>query len=158
MLIILFCAAVATMVLWPQTPAATFLRRWLVEAPARRLRPGVLVFGAVLLIGVAAALAFGGSDGFMVAAQAPEAIAWFATFDVATWIDVIVVAWLLSASVRIGAALQSLGHAVVRTAGAVLASAKARGRAPRQTRRVRRRAPPPPDEGRGWAGGGLAFA
>jgi len=158
MLITLFFAAVAVMMLWPRTTAGAFLRRWLVEAPARRLRPGVLIFGAVLLIVVAAAVTFGGSDGFMVAAQAPEAVAWFATFDVATWIDVIVVAWVLSASGRIGAALQALGPAVAHAAGAVVAAMRARGRGPRQARRVRRRAPPPPDEGRGWAGGGLAFA
>jgi hypothetical protein len=156
MLILLLCAAIAVMALWPDTPAGRVLRRWLVEAPARRLRPGVLIFGAVLLVVVTAALAFGGSDGFVVAAQAPEAIGWFVTFDIGTYIDVLLVAWLLGASVRIAPTLEGLGSGLARIAEAFVGRIAARARAPRQARRVRRRAPPPTDDGRGWAGWSLA--
>lgn len=154
MLILLMCLGVAVMRLWPQTPVGRLLHRWLVEAPARRLTPGVMIFGTFLLLAVVGAVAWGKSEGLMVAAQGADAIGWFVTFDIGTYIDVIAVAWLLAASVRLRALSAALRVGVAN--GARWARRLGGARAPRQPRRPRRRTPPPADEGRAWAG--LAFA
>ena len=147
----------AAIALWPQTPAGRFLRRWLVEAPARKLTPGVMIFGAFLLLAVVGALAWGKTEGLIVAAQGGDAIAWFAAFDVGTYIDVIAVAWLLAATVRLRAVAKAAQSALARARRFASARMIAlRSRAPRRPRRSGRRTPPPADDGRGWAG--LAFA
>jgi hypothetical protein len=164
MLIILVCAILAAMTLWPQTPAGRFLRRWVVEAPARKLTPGVMIFGTFLLLAVVGALLFMKSEGMVVLAQAPEAISWFAAFDIGTYIDVIAVAWLLAATVRLQAAGRAAASALSQVRRRVLARVTGRGRAPRRARRPQRHAPPPADDGRSWgrswgrAWTGLAYA
>jgi hypothetical protein len=151
MLIILLCAALATMTFWPRTRTGRFLRRWLVESPARRLTPGVTIFSLMLLMVVLAALMFMKSEAFVVVGQAPEAIAWFAAFDIGTYIDVIVVAWVLAATVRLSAGARFAASALAQALRVVSARIGARSRARRQPRRVRRHTPPS-DDGRGWAG------
>ena len=157
MLILLICAAIVAMRLWPQTPAGRFLRRWLVEMPARKLRPSAVLFAFAVLIAIVIALAVAGSDGLVVAAQGTEAISWFVTFDVATYVDVIAIAWLLARTVRL--------RAVLRSAATGLAQAKRffavrrlgpRSRATRRPRHAGGRAPPRAEDGPGWTG--LAYA
>ncbi|HEY0436091.1 MAG TPA: hypothetical protein VGC92_05590 [Phenylobacterium sp.] len=156
MLILLVCGLLAVMGLWPETPAGRVLHRWLVEAPARKLRPTLVLFVFAVLIVSVAAIAVAKADGFVLAAQGAEAISWFVTFDVATWIDVLAVGWLLAATVRLktlGQAAASLARRGVRALGMRFGS-RARGR--RTPRTGRRRTPPPLDDGRGWAGLALA--
>lgn len=169
MLILLLCAAMIVAWRWPQTPVGRVLHRLMVEWPARQLAkldPGkllpklgsgrmLLVLLLVLAVGMAIEVAR--SDGMMFLAQVvPDGVAWFATFDIATYLDVVALGVVLGATVRLRAIYAALKAWVVRS---VL------GRKVRQARGARRRTPhprrrPPPssnDDEPAWADFGLAY-
>jgi hypothetical protein len=112
MLMFLFCAAAAMAWLFPDTPAGRSLRRLLVDLPARKLAqltPGAVIFALLVMLAIAATIALFKTDGIFLAAQGlPEGIAWFATFDVAAYLDLIALAWLLAAMVRLRTAYDGL--------------------------------------------------
>src|SRR5215472_14231469 len=102
MLTALVVVALAALLLFPKSAVGQALHRLLVEAPAQalnRLRRGhaALVIGVMILVAAAVAL---GREGFIVAAQTPEFIAWFAAFDIATYVDVVAAALIVAAAVR----------------------------------------------------------
>jgi hypothetical protein len=102
MFLVLFCVAVGVAVLWPDTSPGRALRRWMIELPAERLTPGVLLVGLLALIAFATVIGLGRTDAiFLLAQGVPEGIGWFVTFDIATYLDVIALAWLLAATVRL---------------------------------------------------------
>ena len=160
MLIFLFCAAAAMAWLFPETPAGRSLRRLLIDLPARKLAqvtPGMVIFALLMVIATAVAIALARSDGiFLVAQGLPEGIAWFATFDVATYLDVIALAWLLAAMVRLRAAYDAfrvLAARAKRLARRWVTVLRVRGRARARTRsrHMGGKPPrPPSDEEPGW--------
>lgn len=134
MILIALALAWAFIGFCPETAAGRALRRVLVEGPAGRLssvKPATALFVFAMAIVTAAALLFlEGEALFVVVQAAPEAAVWFAAFDVATYIDVMAIAWVLGR----GARLKVL-------AGLVAARARAgAARAGAWMRRVSRRA------------------
>lgn len=166
MLIFLFCAVAATAWLFPDTPAGRSLRRLLVDLPARKLAqltPGAVIFALLIVLAIAGAIGLARTDGiFLVAQGLPDGIAWFATFDVAAYLDVIALAWLLAAMVRLRTAydaLRALAAQARRLAQLWIAMLRVRGRAGASTRSRRAGGKPPPpsrDDEPGWPA--LAFS
>jgi hypothetical protein len=169
MLIFLLCAAMMVAWGWPQTPVGRVLRRLMVEWPARqlsRLDPDKvlpkLTSGRILLVllslfAVAAAVLLARNGALVFLAQGlPEGVAGFAAFDIATYLDVIGLAVVLGATVRLRtiyvalkawAGRSALGRLVRRGRGA-------RNRSPRPERRPQ---PPSNDDEPAWWDLGLAL-
>ena len=145
MLTWIFAAVVGALLLFPQSFAGRALRRLLVEKPAEalsRLRRGHLGL-VVLLAAMGAAAVALGREGVVIAGQTPEVVAWFAAFDIATYVEVFATAVVLIATVR----LKEVAGAVRVALGRVLAFR----RAPRSVRRpTRRRTPPADPDGPAW--------
>jgi len=160
MLILLFSMAVAIVLLWPDTIAGRALRRLMIEQPARKvaqITPGTALFALLVMLVIAVVIGVAKRDGVALLAQGvPEGIAWFATFDVATYIDVIALAWLLAATVRLRAAYGALTASVARAKRLTtlwLSGLRVRGKsgARRRARRCGQRAPrPSPDQDEVW--------
>jgi len=148
------------LILWlaPDTPIGRQLRRALVEWPAERL--SLLRLGHVLLIlllaaASAALIALAKSDGaFLMAQGLPEALASLAAFDVASYLDVLALGWLLAASVRLRVVKATFGSALARARLWVARRAMPRARAPR--RRPAASPPPANADDEGWPGFALA--
>ena len=162
MLTVLLCAAMMFAWLCPQTPLGRMLRRLLVEWPARKLAAldprkmlPKLTAGRVLLLllvlsALALVVAVARADVTMFLAQGmPEGIAWFATFDVAAYLDVIALALVLGATVRVRAIYAALKAWVARSAicRRMWRGRSARSRSPRPERRPH---PPSNDDEPGW--------
>lgn len=157
----LFCAAAAMAWLFPDTPTGRSLRHLLVDLPARKLAqltPGAVIFALLVVLAIAAAIGLARTDGiFLVAQGLPEGIAWFATFDVATYLDVIALAWLLTATVRLRMAYDGLRALAARarrvarpwTTALRVRRARARTRSRRPAGKPLR---PSRDEEPGWPG------
>ncbi|MDB5494153.1 MAG: hypothetical protein JWP86_1490, partial [Phenylobacterium sp.] len=118
MLTILMFAVGLVLLLAPDTPIGRQLKRVLVESPAERLsrvRPGVVLLIVLLAVAGAALIAVAKSEGaFLVAQGLPEALASLAALDVATYLDVLAIAWLFAASVRLRAVKAAIGSGVTR--------------------------------------------
>jgi hypothetical protein len=157
MLFILMCAAMIVAAAWPKTAVGRMLHRLMVKWPARqlaRLEPDKvlpkLTAGRILLVllvlsGIALAIAVAREDVTILFAQmAPEGIAWFAAFDIAAYLDVVALAILLSATVRLRGMYVALKVWVARSALIRLMrrGRGARTRAPRPDRRT----PPPSND------------
>lgn len=95
----------ATLLLAEDTPMGGFLSRWLCERPAawlnRRTWPQLLI--AVTLIGlVALVLWHGAAEGMQVFGLAmPDTAAWFTTFEVDTWLDMVAALGVAAAAMRL---------------------------------------------------------
>ncbi|WP_421736241.1 hypothetical protein [Caulobacter sp.] len=144
MLVLILCAALAVMMIFPDTPTGKTLRRLLVEAPARtlsRLTPGHLLI-ALALIGMSVLVAaLFETEGLRLLGMAlPEGLAWLAAFDVATFLDIFAAAAMIAATARLRA-LQDLARSA-RTWARSLASRIPR--TPRRAGRGRRRRSPRP--------------
>ena len=143
------------LLLFPQTPAGAVLRRLLVEAPARalsRLRRGHFAL-LIMLVALGVIAASFGRELLLVFAQGtPELVAWFAAFDIATYVDVIAAAVIVAAAVRLKAALAFARMALRRILPRRSASA-----GPRRPRLKRRRTPPADPQDEPWPAG-LALA
>lgn len=171
MLTLLLCAAMAVAWRWPQTPVGRMLRRLMVEWPARqlvklapgrmlpKLTPGKVLFVLLVLLAVAAAIAVSRTEAVILLQGAPEGIAWFATFDIAAYLDVIALALMLGATVRLRAIYAALKAWVARSALGRLAARVRGGRGARsRAPRVGRRLPPPSnDDEPAWPAFGLAY-
>lgn len=154
------CVALALVVLAPGTAIGRLLRRLLIDLPARKLnqaRPAHLAAGLVALSLAVAVIVYAKTEGMMVVAQGfPEGWAWFAMFDVATYVDAIALLALLAATVRLRAAYDVLRASTARAKRGALqfiAALKARQgrRATLAPDRNRRRTPTAPsDEDRAW--------
>ena len=97
-------------------------------------------FAVLLICAVIIVIEVTGPDGIrMMAAAAPEAVAWFVTFDIATYLDVLALAWVLSTLVRVRAIMAALRSGWKKTQRFVLRQfARARLRRRQRTNRARR--------------------
>ncbi len=102
-----------------EAPVGELLRRLLIELPARelpRLTPARLAFGLLVAMAIVVVITFAKATGMIAIAQAiPEGLAWFATFDVGTYLDAIALIWLVAAVVQFRAAYHASRLAVART-------------------------------------------
>jgi hypothetical protein len=96
------------------------------------------------LFAVATAVLLARNGGLIFLAQSfPEGIVWFATFDVATYLDVIALAVVLSATVRLRSIYMAIKAWVARSA---LGRLVRRGRARSRSRRPERAQQPPSND------------
>ncbi len=124
-------AAIAVMRLFPETPTARFLHRWLAEKPAAwidAIRRKHLIFllltiGMVLVLREAAPMLAGSSE-----------LALFGLWDASIYLDVVMAAWTIAALAR-----RRSGWAVVRLK---LVTLLGQPRTTRARRRARRSRPP----------------
>ena len=167
MLIFLWCVVMMVAWGWPRTPVGRALHRLMVEWPARqvakldkvvpKLTSGRVLLVLLALFTVAAAILLARNGGLLFLAQSfPEGIVWFATFDIATYLDVIALALVLGATVRVRAIYAALKARFARSA---LGRRVRRGRGARSRSRSPERRPQPPsnDDEPAWSGFGLAF-
>jgi hypothetical protein len=162
MLILLFCAAVAVAQLWPDTALGRALRHCMIDLPARKLAEltvGRVLFVLLLVLFIAVAIALARTEYVVLLQGVPEGIAWFATFDIATYLDVIALAVVLGATVRLRATYAAFKAWVARSALGRLAARVRGGRGARsRAPRVGRRLPPPSnDDEPAWPAFGLAY-
>lgn len=150
----LLYAAVFIAVFMPRSPTGKAISRILTDLHARlarqvtvaRVTLFVLVICAVLLL-----VEWGGPEAIaMMASAAPEAIAWFVTFDIATYLDVLLLAWALSALVRARAVMTTL-RAGWRGLTRQILRRRARTRRARRQLARRAAARKSPDDEPGWA-------
>ena len=138
-----------------QGPVGRFLRRRLVETPARLLsnlsRGQLLGLTLVLLLGGAAAFLFEAEGLRLFSMAAPELTTWVMVFDVTVVFDMAVLTLTLQAVAR-GRDLNRILRRVIQTVAAYTTAVGRR----RQTRRRRKPRAPRPDADD--AGPGLVFA
>ena len=105
MLAIILFAVLAVAVLAPETPLGKAVRQCLIDVPARKLNSLKRAHWLAVIVAVGMLLAlfvYAKTEGVMLFAQGlPEALSWFAMFDVATYIDAMAVIALLAATVRL---------------------------------------------------------
>ena len=135
-------AVLAVAVLLPDTPLGKMIRELLIDGPARKLktfrRPHWVAVAAAIAM-MAAFVVYAKTEGMMIfAGGLPEAICWFAFFDIATYIDVIALLALLAATVRFRAAYLALQSAALAAWRWVLTRLRGLG-SPRHARARRRR-------------------
>jgi len=119
MLIGLLCAALAVILLWPDTEIGKTFRRVLVEWPARKLagiskRRLILGIAALVFLACALVLARMFEDGIVAFQFVPEGFVWIAAFDAGTYLDLIAAVWLVAGLVRLRAAQQAIKAAAAR--------------------------------------------
>lgn len=152
MAIVLFCLLWLIALLFPETPVAGLFRRLLVELPARLLTPGRAAVALVVIAAATLILGWMKADGVGLLAQGlPEGVGWLVTFDIASYVDVAIVAVAAAATVR----MRGLG-ALARHATTKLARGFRRLAVPRTGRR--RRPSPPKADDDGWRGFAPAMA
>lgn len=172
MLTLLLCAAAMFVAWrWPQTPVGRMLRNAMVDWPARqlaklnprkvlpKLTAGKVLFVLLLLIAVVGAITLARTESVILLQGVPEGVAWFATFDIATYLDVIALAIVLGATVRLQASYAALKAWVARSALGRLAGRlhSGRGARSRSRRNVRRPQAPSNDDEAAWPTLGLAY-
>lgn len=159
-LVILIVLVLAMLWTAAPSPSGRAMRRLLVERPAEllaRLSPGRLVFLLAALIAIVAVIhVFEGDGARLVAAAVPETVSWFVAFDVGTFLDVLVLVWLLGASRSVRKALEQARDRLAAAAGSRRRLRPATRRSPRM-RRPRTRARPDADADPAAWGGALAF-
>lgn len=159
---ILLCAALAVVLLAPETTVGKWLRYCLVEWPAHKLaqlKPSHLAAGCAGLGVILLIVAYAKAEGAMVIALGiPDGLAWFTMFDVAAYLDVAAVIAVLAVTVRLRVTHDVLRSWAVRARQWALRFLQA-GR-PRQGHGARRRSlrgrpkrsPSSKDEDAAWAG------
>lgn len=97
MLVVLSAAGIllAAMLLFPDTDTGRSLHRWLVEAPARRLdriaRGEAAFYGLLALLGLVLMLVLDVEGLKLFGLMAPEALLWFAMFDVGVFVEALLI-------------------------------------------------------------------
>jgi hypothetical protein len=172
MLTFLLCAAAMVVVWrWPQTPVGRALRSLMVDWPADKLAKldprkalpkltaGKILFVILLFLAIAAAIALARTEAVVLLQGVPEGVAWFATFDIATYLDVIAVALVLGATVRLRAIYAAIKAWTMRSALGRLAVGlrPSQGARSRSRRDARRPQPPSNDDEPAWPTLGLAY-
>jgi hypothetical protein len=163
MLILAFCLAAAIALRAPGAPIGEIATRLLIEEPARRARhltgPRV-VAAAIAGIAIAGFIAFAKLDGLILMGYfIPNGVAWFAAFDVATWVDVLGAALMVAAALRFRAGVrvlfrprQQLNMGMRGLAEALRRRVQGgQSRAGSRRRRPARSTPPQSEDG-GWPG------
>lgn len=107
MLLSLLLGVLATLIVFPETPTARTLHRVLVEPVARRMsrvRLGHVLFAAAMTaIATVLIIAFEGEGLRVFGMLAPDAVGWFAMFDVTLFVDVFAMAVAVAATARLKA-------------------------------------------------------
>jgi hypothetical protein len=158
--LISYLCALLIALTFSETPTGRMFRWLLVELPARqlaKLTPAGIGFGILLIAASVAVIAMLGADSFFLIAQGvPESLAWFVAFDVATYLDVVGIIWLMAATVRMRAMYNAACSAADRAARWVLGGVaqighlrRARNRSPR-SRGTAAQAPKPKREDWSW--------
>lgn len=155
----LFFTFVAVMVLFPETPAARWLHRWLVQPVAawlNRLSWMNLGLAVALFAGVGLMTLLFGAEGLRVfGMMAGEGMIWLTLFDATILIDLFVVGTVLAGVTRVRA-MRDLALARLRTAGTAIIAVQRAGR--QRTRRSRPTAAAKPRRTDGPDPFGLAYA
>jgi len=156
MLILMLCAALVAMMMFPDTPVAKGLRRLLIELPAKALSsvtPGRIAL-ALILIGASAlvALLFEAEGLRLLGMAVPEGLAWVAAFDIATFLDLFAAVAMVAAAARLRG-LRDSARAIVAWTRSRVSRIAARRTGRSRQRRVRRPASRPAkgDDGEGWS-------
>jgi hypothetical protein len=135
----------------PDTLVGKALRRALVEWPAARLSRVTrrqLVCGMFIVATLSVALLLLEADAVRVIGLAlPETMVWFTTFEISTFIDILVALALVSAHSRLRSAMYGVRAAL----GAVRRRTGARRRERRSRRAAARTADNDEADGPGWA-------
>lgn len=134
-LFVLLCIAAAVAVFCRDLPIGKQVRSLLFDAPAHLLAKltwaKVLVSVALLTIFVGAVfLAFNMHDGVVIFMMLPEVLVWLAAFDIATLLELSVVAMFAVASIRVDAAVRFVAERMASFANSMVrrSARPARGR------------------------------
>jgi hypothetical protein len=157
MLAVLLFGALFVALVWPETPTARAVTRiavgihdWL----RRHITWSRVLLAVLVLFTLVGIMKMMGTEGLpIIGAAAPEAFAWFITFDIATYFDVLAMAWALAAVMWVRAVAASAAR-VLRKTRRVTLRAMLRMRRAARTRSSTVRRPRPPrkssDDGHGW--------
>ena len=131
-----------------------------IELPARKLAqltPARVAFGLLVVVAIAGVIAVTKIDGLIVTALSiPEGVAWFAAFDVATYVDVIGLILFVAATVQFRATYRaacSLAARAKQWALRCIAALRERNQysvRDRSHRSRRKVSPPPKEDDREW--------
>lgn len=114
----LFICALGLAVFFPDTPEGKLLRGFLVDFPAKKLAnvsPAVATFWLLVFFCIALFIEIMGAEGAqMVAMTLPEMLAWYVAYDISAYIDILLVAWLLSTFARSRDTLRALARQTLR--------------------------------------------
>ncbi|HEY2356433.1 MAG TPA: hypothetical protein VGH86_03220 [Phenylobacterium sp.] len=146
MLELLICAAMIILLAWPETSVGKLLHCMLVLRPAQKLsqiRMAHVAFILLLAVVTVAAIAFARTDGPFLVAQGAEGLAWFATVDIATYVDVAVLALVSVASGVVSWVLKAGSRGLARLRRAVVRPSRPSAA---RRRRPKRLAPPPAND------------
>lgn len=134
--------AVAIMGLFPETGAARFLRRWMVDGPARWMSRTtmwrVLFFSGLVAAGVCMTVLFEVEGLLVYGMMVPEIVVWATVFDVGLLIDALLIAAAVLASNGLkvsGLRARALGWKVVSALRRRLATRSRRAPAARRPAR-----------------------
>jgi hypothetical protein len=157
MLAVLLYGAVFVALLWPETPTARAVTRiavgiydWL----RKRITWSRVLLAVLVLFMLVGIIMMMGTEGLpIIGAAAPEAFAWFITFDIATYFDVLVLAWALAAVMR-GRVVAASAASLLRKTRRVTLRTMLRMRRATRTRSTTARRPRPTrksnDDGHSW--------
>lgn len=158
MLPIIVFGALLVAIAFPETPAARALVRVLTDAAewlAERVSWTRLLLLALVILAIFATVEVIGHEGIpILGAATPEILTWFVMFDVATWFDVMALAWTLAAVVRVKAvwAMMLSGMRRARALGRQLFHVTRRASRQKRKSKTRRSGTGKRDEdGPGWA-------
>lgn len=163
MLAFLLCGALCVAFLWPDTPSGNAVTQLLVGVHDWLLRQvswARFIVALLVLCTIMGIVDTWGPQALqLVGATLPEVFAWFVTFDIATYIDVLALAWALATLVRVRAAMSSarsllrkLRRVAVRAAARTRTAGRRRRPAPRRSRPRGKTG----DDGKGcWPGNAL---
>ncbi len=156
MLAFLFCFAWAVIVLCPGSMAGKWLRKLLVEMPVERLPHftarsiaivSLLAFFLVVLTGMVR------GDTLAIVGQGyPDAVMWLTAVDVTTSLDLIVLAWLLSAQLRLRAVVRTVRSLIDQVVLRVIGTTRARSTFRETKRSGRKPIHPANDDPERWKG------
>jgi hypothetical protein len=139
----LFGVALAVIGLFPETPIGRQLRHVLIEAPCRwlaKLTAAKVVLWSLVTLGVSALIAAAfliKEDGVILLQVIPDALAWFASVEVSTYLELIVAIWLVRSGLRLGVVRHFVGLAATKLGRAATRVVRATSRASRRQRHQR---------------------
>jgi hypothetical protein len=159
MLVLMLCAALAVMIMFPRTPIGESLRQLLIELPVQalsRLTPGRIILALILVAaGALVAVLFEAEGLRMLGMAVPEGLAWVVAFDVATVLDLFTAVAMVAAAARLRS-LRDSARSVAAWTRSRISRVAARRTGWSRRRRARRPASRPAknDDGEGgWQAG-----
>jgi hypothetical protein len=155
MLVLMLCAALVAIMIFPRTLVGKALRRLLIELPARtlsRLTPSQIAMGLAVLGVAALVAALYETEGLRLLSLAlPEGVAWVVAFDVATVLDLFAAVAMVAAAARLRSLRDSARAIAAWTRGLVSRALDRSRRAARSRRRRRPTSrPAAPDDSDSW--------